>query len=69
MDIGRGEHKTNIRLKTMNDFEGYLNARDFSFDSEDGTFFKLVTPQFNVVKQSAYAKGTNYMQEIVDYQA
>ena len=41
MDIGRAEHKTNIRLKTMNDFEGYLNAGDFHFDSEDGTFFQI----------------------------
>ena len=28
---------------------------------------KLNTPQFKVVKRSAYAKGTNYLKEIVEY--
>ena len=29
--------------------------------------YKLKTPQFNVDKRSAYAKGSNLMQEIVEY--
>ena len=28
----------------------------------------MKTPQFDVVKRSAYGKGSNYMQEIVEYQ-
>ena len=71
MDIRRVEQKTNIRFKNMDDFESYINAIDVDFDSEDITFteyvYKLNTPQFNVVTRSAYAKGTNYMQEIVEY--
>ena len=71
MFIGPVEHKTNIRFKNMDDFERYLNAIDVDYDSEDviftGYLYKLDTPQFTIVKRSAYGKGTNYMQEIVEY--
>ena len=71
MIIGPIEHKTNIRFKNMDDFENYINAIDVDYDSEDVTFtgyvYKLNTPHFKVVKRSAYGKGTNYMQEIVEY--
>ena len=33
----------------------------------NGYVYKLNTPQFKVVKGSAYGKGTNYSQEIVEY--
>ena len=69
--IGPIEHKTNYRFKNMNNFERYINTIDFDYDSEDVTFTgyisKINTPQFKVVKRSAYGKGTNYMQEIVEY--
>ena len=71
MIIGPVEHKTNIRFKNMDDFERYINAIDIDYDSEDvifsGYIYKLDTPQFKVVKRSAYGKGTNHMQEIVEY--
>ena len=55
----------------MDDFESYINAIDVDYDSEDltstGYVYKINTPQFTVVKRSAYGKGTNYMQEIVEY--
>ena len=55
----------------MDDFESNINAIDIDYDSEDVTFtgyvYKLNTPQFNVVRRSAYGRGTNYMQEIVEY--
>ena len=70
MIIGPIEHKTNIRFKNMDDFKRYINAIDVDYDSEDVTFtgyvYKLDTPQFKVVRRSAYGKGTNYMQEIVE---
>ena len=60
-----------ISDKKMDDFESYINAIDIDYGSEDVTFtgyvYKLNTPQFNVVKRSAYGKGTNYMQKIVEY--
>ena len=71
MIIGPVEHKTNIRFKNMDDFEKYINAIDIDYDSEDVTFtgyvYKLDTPHFKVVKRSAYGRGTNYMQEIIEY--
>ena len=55
----------------MDDFESYIHAIDVHYDSGDVTFtgsvYKLNIPKFNVVKRSVYAKGTNYMQEIVEY--
>ena len=71
MIIGPVEHKTNIRFTNMDDFERYINAIDIDYDSEDviftGYVYKLDTPQFQVVKRSAYGKGTSHMQEIVEY--
>ena len=71
MIIGPVEPKTNIRFKNIEDFESYINAKDVDYDSHDVTFtgyvYKINTPHFKVVKRSAYGKGTNYMQEIVEY--
>ena len=70
MIIGTIEHKTNIRFKYMDDFESYINEIDVDHDSEDVTFtgygYKLKKPQFNVVRRSAYGRGTNYMQRNVE---
>ena len=55
----------------MDVFEKHINAIDVDYDSEDVTFngyvYKLKTPQFNVVRRSAYGRGTNHMQQIVEY--
>ena len=71
MIIGPVENKTNIRFKNMDDFEKYINAIDVDYESEDviftGYVCKLYTPQFKVGKRSPYGKGTNYMQEVVEY--
>ena len=71
MIIGPVEHKTNNRFKNMDHFEIYINAIDIDYDCEDviftGYVYKLDTPQFKVVKRSAYGKGTNHMQEKVEY--
>ena len=71
MIIGPVEHRKNIRFKNMDDFERYINAIDIDYDSEDVNFtgyvYKLDTPQFKVVRRSAFGKGTTYMQEIVEY--
>ena len=54
----------------MGDFETYINAIVNDYDSDDvifiGYIYKLNTPQFNVVRRSAYGRGTNYMQENVE---
>ena len=63
--IGPVEHRTKIRFRIVNDFEILINAKDVDYDSGHVTFtgyvHKLNTPQFKVVKQSAYAKGTTYI--------
>ena len=55
----------------MDDFENYISAIDFDYDSEDDVFtgyvYKTNTPQFNVVKRGVHAKVTKYMQETVEY--
>ena len=71
MIIGLNELETNSRIKNIDRFESYINTTDVDYDSEDVTFtgyvYKLNTPQLNVVKRSAYGKGTYYLQEIVEY--
>ena len=71
MIIGPIEQRTKIRFKNMDDFEKYINAFDFIYDSEDDTFtgyvYKLIRPQFKVFKRSAPAKSTNYMKDYVVY--
>ena len=71
MVIGPVKHKTNIIVKNMDDFESYINAIDVDGDRGDvivtAYVYKLNTPQLKVVKRSAYAKDTDYMQEIVEY--
>ena len=71
MVIGPVEQKTNIRFRSMDAFENYLNAIDIDYDSKDVTFtgyvYILNTPELKVVKERAYAKGTNYMKKMVKY--
>ena len=71
MSLGPIEHKTNNRFKNMDDFESYINAIDVDYNSGDviftGYVYKINKPQFNAVKRSPYAKGTNYMKKIVKF--
>ena len=68
---GTLEHETNVSFRNMDEFESYINATDFDYDGPDvtcsGCVYKLKTNRFKVVKRSAYANGTNYMTEIVEY--
>ena len=71
MVIGPVEHKSNVRFESMDDFESYKNALDVGYDSGDVTFtgyvYILSTPQFKVVKRSAYDESANYMKESFEY--
>ena len=71
MVIETVEHKTNIRFRIMCGCESYIIAIDTDYDSENiiftGHAHKLITPQFKVVKRSAYAKGIKYMKNILEY--
>ena len=50
-------------------FERFINAIDIDYDSEDvtltGCVYKINTPQFNVVKRSAYAKGIKFCKKLL----
>ena len=69
--IGTAQHKTKIRFRFMGIFESYLDAINVDYDSEDVIFtayvFELNSLQFKFVERSAYAKGTNYLKEVVEY--
>ena len=71
MIFGLIEQKPKIRFQNMNDFASYISAIDVDYYSQDVTFtgyiYEFNSPQFNVVKRSAYGEGTNYMQKIVEY--
>ena len=80
MTIEPIELETNIRFKNLDDFKKYIYNIDYTidyytididYDSEDvfftGYLYKLDTPQFNVVRRSAYGIGTSYMREIVEF--
>ena len=68
---GPFERKTNIRFRNIYDYENHINAIDINYDSEEvdftGYVHKLNTPQFKVVKRSAFAKDTNYLKEFVEH--
>ena len=70
MARGPIERKTNIRFRKRDSFQNYINATDIDYESEDITFtgyvFKINKSLFSFVKRSAYAKGTNYMKDIVE---
>ena len=71
MLIGEIEQKTNMRFKKVDDSEGYINAIDVDYDSEDviftGRLYKLNTLEFNRVNGFQYCRGTNFKQDFVDY--
>ena len=60
MIIGPVEHKTNIRFKSMDDFERYINAIDIDYDSEEviftGYVYKLNTPHFKLLNEVLMVK-------------
>ena len=72
MMIGEVEKKTNVRFKSVDDFETYIIAIDNGgYDSEGviftGWLYKLNTPEFKKVNRSQYGRGTDFKQDIVEY--
>ena len=69
--IGPIEQKSINRYKNNGEFKSCIDAIYVEYVSEDVTFtgyvYELKTPQFKIVKRSTYGKGSNYMQEIVEY--
>ena len=57
----------------MVDFESFINAIDTNgYDSDDVIFIEWLytlnkTPEFNKVNRNQYGRGTNFKQDIVEY--
>ena len=70
MLIGEIEQTTNIRFRSVEDFEAYIHIVDVEYDSEDAIFtgwlYKLNTPHFSMVNRSQYGIGTHFKQDIVE---
>ena len=70
MLIGEIEQKTIVRVKSVDDFENYINAIDVDYNSEDviltGWLYKFITPECNKVNISRYGRGTDFKQDIVE---
>ena len=66
LNIGEPIRKTHIRYRNIIGFEGYINAIEMDYNSEDflsGNFYKLDTPMFDMVKRCRYGKGVYFKRE------
>ena len=71
MLIGELEQITNIRFKSVDNFENYINAIDKGgYDSDDVIFtvwlYNLNTPEFEKLNRSQYRRGTDFKQAFVE---
>ena len=72
MLIGETEQKTNIRFKSLDDFETYISAmNNCGYDSDDvvfkGRLDKLGTLEFKKVNRFQYDRGTDFKQDVDEY--
>ena len=72
LQIGDQLRQTQIRLRNITNFEAYITSIVKGYDAEDATlngfFYKLDTPQFNIVRRSQCGNGCNFKHEIIEYQ-
>ena len=71
LSVGDQIRETHIRLRKITDCEACINAIDEGYDSRDaifnGYFYKINTPQFNLVNRSQYGNGCDFNNEIIEY--
>ena len=71
LKVGDQIRQTHIRLRNVDDYEAYINAIDQDYESEDsnfnGYFYKIDTPQFNLVNRSQYGNGCDFKHEIIEF--
>ena len=62
---------TQIRFRKITDYEAYTNSIDDEYDAEDSNsnsyFFKIDTPQFNIVNGSQYGIGCDFKHEFIEH--
>ena len=65
------KRKTNMRFRSIKDFESYIEKIDDNYDGEDvifeGQSIEYDVPDCKPVKRSIYGKGTNYLSDIAEY--
>ena len=71
LKVGDPIRQTHIRFRNITDSESYINSIDEGYDAEDvifnSYFFKINTPQFNLVNRSQYGNGFDFKHEIIEY--
>ena len=71
LQIGDQLRQTHIRFRNFIDYEACINSIDEGYDAEDaifdGYFYKVNTPQFNLVKRSQWGNGCDFKHEIIEY--
>ena len=64
MLIGEIEEKTLFIFRKVDDFEGYINAIDIDYDSDDviftGWLYKINNFQFKIVKRAQSGRVTDF---------
>ena len=63
--------KTNMRFRSVKDFESYIEKIDDHYDGDEviftGDSIEYDVPEFKPVKRSNYGKGTNYLADIEEF--
>ena len=71
LKVGDQIRQTKIRFKKMDELEAYIDVIDKRYDAEDaifnGLFYKINTPQFNLVNRSQYGNSCDFKHEIIEY--
>ena len=69
--VGDQIRQTHNSFRKIADFEAYINAIDKRYDAEvaifNGFFYKITTPQFNIVNRSQYGNGCDFKHEVIEY--
>ena len=71
LKVGNQIRQTHIRFRNIPEYEAYINTIDQDYDLKDaifyGYFYKIDTPQFNLVNRSQYGNGCDFKHEIIEY--
>ena len=68
--VGDQIRTTHIRFRNISHYERYINAVDDGYEAKDAIFnsyfYKIKTPQFNLVNRSQYGNGCDFKHEIIE---
>ena len=71
LSIGDQIRETHFRHRNITEYEAYINAIDQDYESKyaifKGYFFKVISPQFNLVSRKQYVNGFDFKHEINKY--